>query len=73
MKEEFEIRTMGFGELAQMYNPTIGKGSASNTLRKWILLNKDLHNALNQTGYIKSIKELTPKQVQLIVEALGEP
>jgi hypothetical protein len=73
MKEEFEIRTMGVGELAQLYNPTIGKGSASNTLRKWIVQNKQLHHRLKEAGYRKHVKVLTPRQVEIIVKSLGVP
>lgn len=36
MKEEFEIRTMGFNELAQYYLPHIQPASASIRLSSWI-------------------------------------
>ena len=47
MKEEFKIRTMGFGELAQMYNPSITAESASNMLRLWINKSKRLKNRIS--------------------------
>ena len=73
MKEEFEIRAMGFGELAQLYLPDILPLSASIRLRAWINMNKELSEALTQIGFKKRIKTLTPKMVSLIVEHLGPP
>lgn len=73
MKEEFEIRAMGFGELAQLYLPDILPLSASIRLRAWINMNKELSTALSQMGFKKRIKTLTPKMVSLIVEHLGPP
>jgi hypothetical protein len=73
MKEEFKIRTMGFGELAQMYNPGINPMSASNTLRRWINRNERLHSALRHSGYRKHSKVLTPRQVGILIEFLGPP
>jgi hypothetical protein len=73
MKEEFEIRTMGFGELAQLYNPSIKPESASNALRRWIKNNHKLSNDLKTAGYKKYSKVLTPLQVLAVIINLGEP
>lgn len=73
MKEEFKIRTMGFGELAQMYNPGINPMSASNTLRRWINKNERLQATLRHSGYRKHSKVLTPRQVEVLIEFLGPP
>ena len=73
MKDEFEIRAMGFGELAQLYNPRIKPESASNMLRLWIGKSKSLKMALNEGGYKKGSKLLTPRQVEILVDYLGPP
>ena len=73
MKKEFEIRTMGFGELAQLYNPNIKPSSASFMLRKWISNNKSLQTELRDQGFRRYAKVLTPKQVKTITEHLGVP
>ena len=73
MKEGFEIKTMGFGELAQLYNPSIKPESASNALRRWINNNHTLSNDLRTAGYKKYSKVLTPLQVRILIFNLGEP
>lgn len=73
MKEEFKIRTMGFGELAQMYNPGIQPNSATIRLYHWIKRSQSLSRALKHSGYNKYQKILTPKMVALIVNHLGPP
>lgn len=73
MKEEFEIRAMGFGELAQMYCPNVSPSSARNTLRNWIKRNQGLENELGKLGYRKGYHTLTPIQVGTIVSHLGFP
>jgi hypothetical protein len=73
MKEEFEIRTMGFGELAQLYNPNIKPECASNTLRIWINKCPDLVIELRNSGHKKYSKLLTPRQVKAIIDHLGFP
>lgn len=73
MKEEFKIRAMGFGELAQLYCPNIKPSSASVMLRKWISINKNLQAELRIQGYRRFAKVLTPKQVETITEHLGVP
>jgi hypothetical protein len=62
------IKTYGIMELAQLYFPTITPKSAANKLSHWISINPDLRKAIP-----KYSKTLTPKQVKLIVEIVGEP
>ena len=64
---------MGFGELAQMYNPSITAESASNMLRLWINKSKRLKSALEACDYKKGRKLLTPMQVKILVDYLGPP
>lgn len=73
MKEGFKIKTMGFGELAQLYNPKINPASAANMLRRWIHANPALKLDLKNSGYKKYAKILTPKQVLAIVKVIGPP
>lgn len=73
MKEEFKIKAMGFGELAQKYCPNVTPRSACNALRRWINIHPTLISVLKDSGYQKYCRILTPKQVELIVEHLGEP
>ena len=73
MKEEFEIRTMGFGELAQMYLPNIQPKSSSVRLRNWINASPDLRKSLESLGFKRRSRLLTPAMVALIVNRLGAP
>lgn len=60
-------------ELAGLYFPTSSPRSATTQLRRWINLNNELTDALAQTGLKKGQRLLTPRQVALILEYLGEP
>jgi hypothetical protein len=73
MNEQFRIRAYGFGELAQLYFPTITKKSASAQLGRWIRLNNSLKDQLNDSGFYPGIRILTPRQVEIMIEILGEP
>lgn len=72
-EKSFKIRSYGFGELAQLYLPDIHPKSASNQLRHWFQLNTNLTASLKLNGYRKGNRILTPNQVKIIVEFLGEP
>lgn len=69
----FEIKAYGKSELAQLYNPRMGVRSALRTLSVWIKRNEMLHGRLQETGLVPCCKIYTPRQVELIVEYLGEP
>jgi hypothetical protein len=73
MDEQFKIRSYGFGELAQLYFPSVAKKSASIQLRRWIKKNKKLEIQLSEAEYKPGQKIITPKQVGLLVFPLGEP
>lgn len=70
---DFKIRTFGFGELAQLYMPAITPKSASSQLRAWIDRNQKLKSSLEDSGFRKGLRTLTPEQVLLIIQAVGEP
>lgn len=61
------------GELAQQYFPGRDPHGATNRLREWINRCHGLHESLTAAGYTDHQRMLTARQVQLIVEYLGEP
>ena len=73
MSNDFKIRSYGFGELAQLYCPNVLPKSANETLHRWIRLNTKLSSDLKTHGFYPGLRSLTPKMVELIVEAIGEP
>jgi hypothetical protein len=73
MDYKFKIKSYGYGELAQMYFPSISKKSASWQLTLWINQSKTLKESLINSGHKKRQRLLTPNQVQLIVGEFGEP
>ncbi|MBR0046446.1 MAG: DUF4248 domain-containing protein [Bacteroidaceae bacterium] len=74
-EEEYEIDivSMTKTELAMLYAPDLTPHSAVNRLAKWIACNKLLTAALRRTGYRKTARRFSPKQVKLIFHYLGEP
>jgi hypothetical protein len=73
MENVFQIRCYPFIELAQLYFPNVTKKSASKQLKKWICLNENLSENLFKHGLGKTLRILSPAQVKLIIEILGEP
>jgi hypothetical protein len=73
MDDKFKIKSYGYGELAQMYFPTITKQSATVQFRRWIRINNKLLDELSLAGFKRYQKMLTPKQVEIIVRYIGEP
>ena len=73
MDGQFKIRSYGYGELALLYFPNSTKKSASTQLGRWVRQNEKLKMQLLALGYQPRKKILTPSQVKLIVDFLGEP
>jgi hypothetical protein len=67
---EFQIRTYGFGELAQLYLPHIAKPSASRMFSQWIHTCPQLLQKLIETDWKKRSKYFTPKQDKVVVGIL---
>lgn len=73
MEENFKIRTYSFGELAKLYFPNVANKSATKQLRIWLNINTKLSQRLLDSGYIAKQRIITPAQVKIIIEELGEP
>lgn len=77
MKEESEdrfiVKGYGKGELAMLYMPGICRSGALKQFNRWIERNARLTAELTETGYDGTERIFTPKQVELIVEYIGEP
>lgn len=70
---EFKIKSYSKTELARVYNPQLCDRTAQYTFLKWIDKNVKLMQELISTGYSRTDRFFTPKQVEIIVEHLGEP
>lgn len=69
----FKPKSYGVAELACLFLPTLNNRSASNQFRTWIKKNDKLKQALIEAGFQNRQKIYTPKQVNIIIEYLGEP
>ena len=63
--------TMTVKEMAVRYFPNITCDAATKQLRKWIRRDATLYEQLVLTGYRRYNRQLTPKQVALIIMHLG--
>lgn len=71
--EDFKIRTYGWQELAILYAPDLTPESAGKRLSSWIRFNPKLTHELQESGWQKGQRVLTPLQVRIIIQYLGEP
>ena len=62
-----------FGRLAMLYYPDRGYKRAVHLFRQEIRETRGLLDALQAIGYRDSQRVLTPRQVQVIEDYLGEP
>ena len=69
----FPIQPYTKKELALLYFPSATPHVAVNHLMSWIRRCKPIHDALVDQGYRKTTKWLSPREVKLITEYLGEP
>lgn len=60
-------------ELAQQYFPRSSSRSAVTQLRRWVTMNNELQNRLEELHYQKGQRALTPLQHKAFLEYLGEP
>ena len=61
------------GDLALLYSPHVCRKSALRLLNAYIHRARGLLPALEATGYSRSARHFTPKQLALVLEYLGEP
>ena len=73
MEKQFEIRTYGFNELAQLYFPFISPSSASRKFSQWISSNERLMQSLSEQNWKKRSKYFTPKQVKVLIDHFDPP
>ena len=66
-EKKFEIRAYYKSELAMIYFPHDNADNASRKMREWFRVNARLKHLIGQRG------PLTPKQVRIIVDEVGEP
>lgn len=72
--EKFKLRSYSKKELGLMYFPTAtSPHSAVNRLMSWVYGCPELTRKLEELGYNKNCKCLSPRQVELMVYYLGEP
>lgn len=62
-----------FGLLAMLYYPHLSYKRAVHLFREELRLTRGLLDALKAVGYRENQRVLTPRQVQVIEEYLGEP
>lgn len=60
-------------DLAQAYSPYIDPRSALNKLMSLINSSPELLSRLENMGYRCRNKHFTPKQVEIIIDSLGNP
>ncbi|MDO4738281.1 MAG: DUF4248 domain-containing protein [Bacteroidales bacterium] len=70
---DMEIVPMRKQELAMLYAPDLSPRAAVNRLMRWVGMHPTLTAELLKTGYQKRSRLLSARQVELIVEHLGEP
>ncbi len=73
MDVKFKIKSYGFGELAQLYFPSISKKSAAAQFRRRIRTSKTVLTMLENLGYKIGNRILTPAHVKVLVDEFGEP
>ena len=69
----FKIRSYSKAELGLLYAPQRNKHNAWEAVKNWIDRCQPLSDALLSSGLTLSTRVLSPRQVELIVQHLGEP
>ncbi len=68
----FPVQVYGLQQLAQMYFPYSTPSSASSQLKRW-MRKTQLWVKLKEADYEDGQRLLTPRQVRIIVDHVGEP
>lgn len=72
-ERKWKNRSFTWMELGMLYSPTLTPAAASRRLKAWVMANGGLIRCLTKTGWNRTQRILTPRQVGCIVEVLGEP
>lgn len=72
-EKRFRIRRYGKAELGLLYAPERSKHSAWEAVKSWIDRCQPLSEALLEAGLTTHTRVLSPRQVELIIQYLGEP
>lgn len=67
------MQALTIKELGQMYFPNSTSKSAGAQFIRWIKFNQQLWLELANAGYRSGQRLMTPRQVSLIYQYLGEP
>ena len=73
MKQEEKAILYSFKQLSMRYSPDLQPDSASKHLMRWVMYHPDLKQKLENAGWHKGARRLTPLMVELIYDSLGEP
>ena len=68
-----KVRVYSKTELARLYFPGCSESAARMRLSRWMTACRELWNALERIGYNSKRHLLSPREVRLIFECLGEP
>ena len=71
--KQFEIKSYGFGQLAQLYYPDRDYNSSLRLFHEELHVTRGLWDALTAEGYREKQKVLTRAQVKTIVRFLDPP
>ena len=71
--KDFQIRSYSKTELGQLYAPHTCKKNAWRVVSRWIEQCRPLQESLRATGLSTHTRNLSPKQVQIIINYLGVP
>ncbi|WP_288208098.1 DUF4248 domain-containing protein [uncultured Parabacteroides sp.] len=72
-EEQWKNRSFSWLELGLLYSPMLTPAAASRRLKAWVLANATLIALLNEAGWQRRQRIMTPRQVSCIVEVLGKP
>lgn len=69
----WKSRSFTYLELGACYSPEVKPAVASRRLKQWVTGNPKLLRSLLKMGWTRTQRILTPRQVERIVQVLGEP
>ena len=70
---DLNISALRKGELAAEYSPELTSSAARKRLNAWLRFHPTVLRSLRATGWNERRRYLTPRQISIIFDALGEP